>query len=183
MFHVVGLIAETIAVAGLFLLAFSRVPRFRAPLCSVSHLLYALGRRPLLSVLVVAATALLIGVTISLIKFPLPWVHDEFSHLLAADTFARGRATNPSHPLWMHFETFHVLMQPTYASKFFPAQGLLLAMGQLLWQPVVGVWVGTALAAGLSCWMLQGWFSGRWALFGGLLVAFHPAIQTMWGQS
>jgi hypothetical protein len=115
---------------------------------------------------------------------PPPSIHDEFSYLLAGDTFAHGRLTNPMHALWEHFESFHVLSRPTYASKYQPAPGLFLAVGQVLSGiPVVGVWLSLGLAAGGVCWMLRAWLPAGWSFFGALLLAASPLVTVRWGDS
>ncbi len=108
--------------------------------------------------------------------------YDEFSYLLAADTYASGRLTNPTHEMWRHFETLAVNHQPTYQSMYQPGQGMFLAVGQVLTgHPIVGVWISMALACSAICYMLQAWFPPRWALFGGLLAALHARMALEWG--
>ncbi len=124
------------------------------------------------------------GATLSFFRWPEPFIHDEFSYLLAADTFCEGRLTNPTHPHWQHFESFHIIQQPSYASKYPPGQGLFLAIGQFATgHPIAGVWLLSALTAAACYWMLLGWVSPRWALVGGVIYIFHPGYQLFWGQS
>ena len=117
-------------------------------------------------------------------SFPIPVVQDEFSYLLAADTFSQARITNQAHPMWIHFETFYVLQQPTYMSIYPPGQGFILAVGQILTgYPIVGVWLSIALLCSALCWMLQAWVPPRWALLGSLLVLLKIGLFSYWSQS
>jgi hypothetical protein len=148
-----------------------------------------ISNQPILSVSFAALFSLVVNASLALfLGVPPPAVHDEYSYWLAADTFARGRLTNPAHPLWMHFESMHVLQQPTYASKYPPGQGMAMALGQVLTgRPIVGVWLSSALACAAFCWMLRAWTRPRWALLGSLLVSLHPLIvdwnHNYWGGS
>ncbi len=139
--------------------------------------------RGLRAVCLVGLVSFSINAVVSWLVPPVPRVHDEFSYLLASDTFAHGRLTNPPHPLWRHFESLHIIQQPTYASKYPPAHGLMLAVGKVLaGSPIFGAWLGLAAACAAVCWMLQGWLPSRWALWGGLLTALHPGMVLAWGQ-
>jgi hypothetical protein len=120
---------------------------------------------------------------------PAPVVYDEFGHLLVADTLLHFRLANPAHPLHQFFETFFVLQTPVYASIYPLGQGLMLAIGKLIFGlPWAGVLLSSAALCALCYWMLRVWTTPGWALLGGVLTVleFGPLNQWMnsyWGGS
>src|SRR6266487_3235220 len=92
-----------------------------------------LARNKQLNLLAVGLAPLLIrAVLLPVFPMPQPRVQDEFSHLLVSDTFAHGRLANPTHPMWVHFESMHTMMRPVYASAFPSAPGIAMAAAQVV---------------------------------------------------
>lgn len=171
-----------VLLAAILLFAFpERAARVTAPLWRV---LRRLGRRPGTAVLALVVLGAVGNGLIFVVQGPpIPAATDELSYLLAADTFASGRLTNPFHPMWRHFHP-HSVRWPVCASKYPPAQGLFLAAGQALTgSPAVAVCLGAPLLAGAVCWALFGWLRPGWAVLGGFLVLVHLGVGSYWNQS
>ncbi len=111
-----------------------------------------LGLVVFLSSLILSASGVLIH------GIPLPAVHDEFSYLFAGQTFAGLRLAYPPPPGAEAFFSPHILVEPAFAAKYPPGQGLILAVGTLLGLPIAGVWLSGALAASALLWASRALF-------------------------
>jgi hypothetical protein len=167
-------------VVGIFLLAVNFTRAGDQVFAAMENLLASLAARPGRAVLSAAIAVLLRVAMLPLMSIPFPQIHDEFSYLLAADTFAHGRLTNPPHPMWIYFDTFHVNQNPTYMSKYPPAQGAALALGQLLGNPWIGVLLSVAAMTAAIVWALQAWLPPSWALLGGVVGLWRVGLFGYW---
>jgi hypothetical protein len=143
-----------------------------------------LAHRRKTAVAVVFFSALAIrAALLPLLPVPHPVVTDEFSQLLLADTLSHGRLSNPTHPMWTHFESIHIIQKPTYNSDYFPGPAAILALGMLAGHPWIAVWLLCAATCAALCWMLQAWVPPAWALFGAMLAVLRFDIASYWINS
>lgn len=122
------------------------------------------------------------GASFLIFGSPISKVTDEYGHLLVADTWLHGRVANAGHPMWRHFDIY-ALQFPTYASKYPPGQGALLALGGLLGSVAIGPCLGAGLLAAAMAWAFSRWLRPRWALAGTILVLLRLSIGSYWHQS
>jgi len=114
----------------------------------------------------------------------LPDDHDEYANLLQAETFAKGRFSTPTHAFYQHFESFHILQNPTYASKYPPGQAFFLFLGiKLFGHPWYGVLLSCMIMASCLVWMIKGYFSTRWAFWAGIFIVLRFALWNYWSSS
>lgn len=163
----------------------ARLDRF---LRKALYFFHRAARRPAVSMATLAGWTLCYHLLLAVLyPLPAPRDHDEFSYLLGADTFASGRLANPTHPMGEFFETYHVLMWPSYASKYPPGQALTLALGRLLFgHEFWGVVLVMALGSAAAFWAVRPFVRPFWSLMSGLLCAatfggFHDWSRTYWG--
>jgi hypothetical protein len=151
----------------------------------LERLFARLARRRAIAVLSVGILAVgLRLVLLPILPVPEPVSHDEWAQLLAADTFTHWRLANPTHPLWIHFESFSIMQQPTYQTYMQPGQGMILALGKIVFgHPFWGVWLSCGLMCSAITWMLQAWLPARWALLGGLLAILRYGVFGYWANS
>jgi hypothetical protein len=174
---------KIVAVAGLAsIVSYFVVRPFRH---GIRDVVRTLCKHPIAAIVLFGLVALVINVLLgTFVHYPIPGIRDEFAYLLGADTFANGRLTTDTHPLWEHFRSGHIIHEPTYQSKYPPAQSLALAFGQyLLGAPAVGVWLSIAVGCAALLWMLQAWLPNRWALLGAFLFLVNFEVFRQWGQS
>jgi hypothetical protein len=175
----------TIIVAAIFCAFACVLPKQSERLSRAAERLFCkLAMRKRLAVLLLFLAVIVVRLLLlPLLPVPNPGIADEFSYLLMSDTFARGRLANPPHPMWQSFETFHLIWLPTYASKYPPAQGAMLALGQVLGHPWIGVLLSAAAMCALAVWALQAWMPPRWALLAGVLAAGKLCGACYWINS
>jgi hypothetical protein len=111
-------------------------------------------------------------------------VHDEFVHLLGADTLLHGRLANPPIPFADHFETIYVIQKPTYSSLYPVGEAAFLAIGwKVMGHPWFGVWLAMVLCCGCTAWMLYRWIPPPAAMLGGLLCSLFIGLSSFWMNS
>lgn len=179
----VGLILKSAFIAGISAVSYYLLQHYPKGCAGFVSKVSKFAERRWLTIAVVTIFPIVFRLALlSWVPIPPPSMHDEYAHLLLADTLRSGRLSNPTHPFWVHFEAPYVLQQPRYASSYPPGQGAVLAVAQwLTGQPWYGVLISAGLMCGAICWALQEMVGPTWAFVGGVVAIIQFTLLWVWG--
>ncbi len=104
-----------------------------------------------------------------------PYVHDEFSYRLQAETMLAGRWWWPGVLRARElFHQMHVLNEEKFASRYFPGTGMWLAPFVALGVPVVASWLAGMITASLAALITRRTHGPVAGWLAGILVAVAP---------
>jgi hypothetical protein len=169
-------------VVGTALVVFCLIPpvnRFVA--ARLDRLRTASHRSIVISAIVICLLSIgcLYGLGYQIRRFHHRW-HDEGSYLIQAQMLAQGRLWMPAHPAAASFETFHVFVEPVYASSYFPGTAILFVPG--IWlglPPWVTSLVAGAMIVGLLFYVLSNLIDPLAGGLGALVVASLPLLHEL----
>lgn len=179
-----GLLEVALLIALAIFAGSSKARRSRMPARWMSAV-RRIARRPVLAYGTILALAILPRAAfLAATGLPVPFIPDEFSYLLLADTLESGRLSNPVHPQWVFFETVHVIPEPAYQSQYLPGTAVFLALGRKVFgHEGFGVWLGSILLFPALLWALRGWFPPLWAWFACALATVRFGVGGSWVDS
>ena len=146
-------------------------------------------RRPALSVVLVGLLGLMVNAGASLlVHMPKSHIQDEFSYLLAADTFAHGRLTNPTPRCEISLSRVSISSTGQPMQSKYPPAGVDPGggAGASVGHPILGVWISIGLACAAMYWMLQAgcrrdgrYWGVRRGIASGIVLRWGPLLG--WG--
>lgn len=181
--YILGL--ESVLALGSLAVAF-RAPAFAERLTRPMErgLRYLAGRPRTAIFFVALLPCLLRFALLPWMPVPQPAIQEEFSYMLQGETFARGHLANPTSPMAVFFDVVENIQYPHYESVRPPAQGIFLAIGDLVFhQPWIGVCLSVSLMCAAVYWMLLGWTPPQWALLTALVFGLRFGIFSFWMNS